>query len=139
MNLPSDDLLHEIFELVDTIAVIGCSTNPTKAAHNIPKYMHECGYNVIPINPHTTENIFGQVTYSSIADVPAKIDMVNVFRPSSEIPTVINTILDRNDSNIIWMQLGISHPEAAKLAESNGRIVIQDECLMVEHRRIKGV
>ena len=137
MNLPNDAILHDIFKL-ETIAVIGCSTNPTKAAHNIPKYMYEQGYNVIPVNPHTTENIFGQVTYGSLADVPVKIDMVNVFRPSSEIPTVIDTVLDRNDSNIIWMQLGISHLEAAKLAEFHGRIVIQDECLMVEHRRIVG-
>jgi len=138
MNLPGDDLLHDIFEL-DTIAVIGCSTNPTKAAHNIPKYMHEHGYTVIPINPHTTENIFDQVTYNTIAEVPVKIDMVNIFRPSSEMPDVVDAILNRNDSNILWMQLGISHPEAAKLAESQGRIVIQDECLMVEHRRIMGL
>ena len=137
MNLPNDAILHDIFKL-ETIAVIGCSTNPTKAAHNIPKYMHEQGYNVIPINPHTTENIFGQVTYGSLAEVPVKIDMVNVFRPSSEMPTVIDTVLDRNDSNIIWMQLGIVHPEATKLAESHGRVVIQDACLMVEHRRIVG-
>ena len=138
MNLPGDDLLHDIFEL-DTIAVIGCSTNPAKAAHNIPKYMHEHGYTVIPINPHATENIFDQVTYNTIAEVPVKIDMVNIFRPSSEMPDVVDSILNRNDSNILWMQLGISHPEAAKLAESQGRIVIQDECLMVEHRRIMGL
>ena len=138
MNLPSDGLLHDIFRL-DTIAVIGCSTNPTKAAHNIPKYMHEHGYTIIPINPHTTENIFDQVTYNSITEVPVKIDMVNIFRPPSEIPDVVDAILNRDDSNILWMQLGISHPEAAKLAESQGRIVIQDECLMVEHRRIMGL
>jgi len=138
MNLPSDGLLHDIFRL-DTIAVIGCSTNPTKAAHNIPKYMHEHGYTIIPINPHTTENIFDQVTYNSITEVPVKIDMVNIFRPPSEIPDVVDAILNRDDSNILWMQLGISHPEAAKLAESQGRIVIQDECLMVEHRRIMGI
>ena len=137
MNLPNDAILHDIFK-IETIAVIGCSTNPKKSAHNIPKYMHEQGYSVIPVNPHTTENIFGQVTYGSLTDVPVKIDMVNVFRPSSEMPTIIDTVLDRNDSNIIWMQLGISHPEAAKLAESHGRVVIQDECLMVEHRRIMG-
>ena len=65
--------------------------------------------------------------------------MVNIFRPSSEIPDVVDAILNRDDSNILWMQLGISHPEAAKLAESQGRIVIQDECLMVEHRRIMGL
>ena len=138
MNLPSDGLLHDIFGL-DTIAVIGCSTNPAKAAHNIPKYMHEHGYTIIPINPHTTENIFDQVTYNSITEVPVKIDMVNIFRPPSEIPDVVDAILNRDDSNILWMQLGISHPEAAKLAESQGRIVIQDECLMVEHRRIMGI
>ena len=138
MNLPRDGLLHDIFRL-DTIAVIGCSTNPTKAAHNIPKYMHEHGYTIIPINPHTTENIFDQVTYNSITEVPVKIDMVNIFRPPSEIPDVVDAILNRDDSNILWMQLGISHPEAAKLAESQGRIVIQDECLMVEHRRIMGI
>ena len=101
--------------------------------------MHEHGYTVIPINPHTTENIFDQVTYDTIAEVPVKIDMVNIFRPSSEIPDVVDAILNRDDSNILWMQLGISHPEAAKLAESQGRIVIQDECLMVEHLRIMGL
>ena len=138
MNLHIDDLLHDIFGL-DTIAVIGFSTNPAKAAHNIPKYMHEHGYTIIPINPHTTENIFDQVTYNSITEVPVKIDMVNIFRPRSEIPDVVDAILNRDDSNILWMQLGISHPEAAKLAESQGRIVIQDECLMVEHRRIMGL
>ena len=138
MNLPSDGLLHDIFRL-DTIAVIGCSTNPTKAAHNIPKYMHEHGYTIIPINRHTTENIFDQGTNNSITEVPVKIDMVNIFRPPSGIPDVVDAILNRDDSNILWMQLGISHPEAAKLAESQGRIVIQDECLMVEHRRIMGI
>ena len=135
MDLPNDATLRNIFNL-ETIAVIGCSTNPSKAAHNIPLYMHKQGYNVVPINPNTTENIFGQTTYDSIAEIPEKIDIVNIFRPPSEIPSLMEEILHRNASNIIWMQSGISHMEATKLAESQGRVVIQDECLMVEHRRI---
>ncbi|MEF8785024.1 MAG: CoA-binding protein [Haloarculaceae archaeon] len=134
MPIESDAELREILTL-DTIAVVGCSTTPGKAAHDIPKYLIDHGYNVIPVNPFADE-IFGRKAYDSLADVTEDIDMVDVFRPSEEAPDIVDAVLERDDAGVVWFQLGIRHDEAAARAESAGKRVVQDKCIKVEHQRL---
>jgi predicted CoA-binding protein len=134
MPIESDDQLRDILTL-DTVAVVGCSTTPGKAAHDIPKYLIDHGYNVIPVNPFADE-IFGQDAYDSLAEVEADIDIVDVFRPSEEVPDIVEGVIDRTDAGVVWLQLGIRHDEAAARAEEAGKRVVQDKCIKVEHQRL---
>jgi predicted CoA-binding protein len=134
MPVESDDELREILGL-HTIAVVGCSTTPGKAAHDIPKYALDHGYEVIPVNPFADE-IFGREAYDSLSEVEEEIDIVDVFRPSDEVPGIVDESLERDDADVVWMQLGIRHDEAAERAEAGGKRVVQDKCLKVEHQRL---
>jgi len=135
MPTENDDQLREILAL-DTVAVVGCSSTPGKAAHDIPKYLIDHGYNVIPVNPFADE-IFGREAHDSLADVEADIDIVDVFRPSEEVPDIVDGVLERTaDAGVVWLQLGIRHDEATARAEEAGKQVVQDKCIKVEHQRL---
>ncbi|WP_439026135.1 CoA-binding protein [Haloarchaeobius sp. DT45] len=134
MPVQSDAELREILEY-DTIAVVGCSNSPGKAAHDIPGYMQQQGYRIIPVNPFHDE-ILGEHAYDSLSAVDEEIDVVDVFRPSEEVPEIVDEVLQRNDVKVVWMQLGIRNDEAAKKAEDAGLQVVQDKCLKVEHGRL---
>ncbi|AGB36907.1 CoA-binding protein [Natronococcus occultus] len=133
MPVTDADRLREIFEY-ETIAVVGCSSTPGKAAHDVPRYLLEQGYDVIPINPNATE-IFDRPAAASLSDVDREIDVVCLFRPSEEVAGIVDDVLEREDVPVIWTQLGISDDEAAARAEESGRAVVQDRCMKVEHRR----
>ena len=134
MTVDSTADIEAVLE-AETIAVVGCSSTPGKAAHTVPKYMLERGYDVVPVNPFADE-IFGREAYDSIADVAESIDVVCVFRPSDEVSDVVDAALEREDVTTIWTQLGIRDDEAAARAAADGRTVVQDRCLKVEHRRL---
>jgi predicted CoA-binding protein len=134
MPAESDAELREILGL-ETVAVVGCSSTPGKDAHEIPKYLLGHGYDVIPVNPHADE-IFGRRAYDSLAAVEEEIDVVNVFRPSGEVSDIVDAALDRDDVLVIWTQLGIRDPAAAARAEEEGKMVVQDRCMKVEHGRL---
>src|SRR5918911_3174885 len=102
----SDSEIKNIYGMKN-IAVVGMSKNEEKAAHFVPKYLIEHGYNVIPVNPTITE-VLGTRSYSKVADIPEKIDIVNIFRRSDDVPAVIDDALNRKDKvKVIWMQSGI--------------------------------
>ena len=134
MPVDSTDELEAILDY-DTIAVVGCSSTPGKAAHDVPKYLLEHGYDVIPVNPYADE-IFGREVYDSLADVEAEIDVVCIFRPSEEVDDIVDAALERDDVEVIWTQQGIRDDEAATRAEADGRTVVQDRCMKVQHRRL---
>ena len=136
MPVESDAELREILGL-ETIAVVGCSSTPGKAAHDIPRYLLDHGYDVIPVNPFADE-ILGREAYDTLADVEEPIDVVNVFRPSDEVSDIVDAALERDDVTVIWTQLGIVDDEAAARAEADGRKVVQDRCMKVEHQRLVG-
>ncbi|GAB3694234.1 CoA-binding protein [Halorubrum pallidum] len=140
MPITDDDALDRVFD-ADTIAVVGCSTTPGKAAHDVPAYLQRRGYRVIPVNPYADE-VLGETAYDALADVEVEIDVVDVFRPSEEVPDVVTAVRDRHatrgDAGTLWLQLGISHDEAAAEAESDGIDVVQDRCMKVEHERLRG-
>ncbi|MDB2262892.1 CoA-binding protein [Halorubrum ezzemoulense] len=125
----------------ETIAVVGCSTTPGKAAHDVPTYLQDRGYRVIPVNPFADE-VLGEPAYDAVGDVEEEIDIVDVFRPSEEVPEIAEAVRERHasrgDAGTLWLQLGISHDEAAAAAEEDGIDVVQDRCLKVEHGRLRG-
>lgn len=119
----------------DTVAVVGCSSTPGKAAHDIPRYLIDQGYDVIPVNPNA-EEIFGRTAYDSLADVPDGVDVVDVFRPSEEVAGIVEEAVDRGDVDAVWTQIGIKDPEATRRAEEAGLSVVEDRCMKVEHSRL---
>ncbi|WP_416839633.1 CoA-binding protein [Haloferax sp. DFSO52] len=138
MPITSQDGLRAMLDY-KTIAVVGCSAMPGKAAHEIPAYMQRHGYRVIPVNPYRDE-ILGETAYDSLADVEEDIDLVNVFRPSAEAGAVVDAAIDRaaerGDVKAVWLQLGIRDDEAAKRAEAAGLEYVQDSCYKVVHARL---
>jgi uncharacterized protein len=132
---------HSDFEIkniygMKNIAVVGMSKNEEKAGHFVPKYLIEQGYNIIPVNPTITE-VLGRKAYPTIADIPQKIDIVDIFRRSEDVPAVVDDAINKKDEiNVIWMQSGIYNEKAEKKAKENGIDVVYNRCMMEEHRRL---
>ena len=125
--------IKSILENSKTIAVVGCSSNPEKAAHRIPRYMKEHGYKIIPVNPNS-ETVLGEKAYKSILDVKEKIDILDIFRPSEECLEVVKEAI-KIKPRVIWMQSGIINEDAKEIAEQHGIKVVMDKCIMVEHKK----
>ena len=136
MPVTDDRRLREILAQ-DRIAVVGCSSTPGKAAHDVPQYLHRQGYEVVPVNPYADE-ILGRETYDSLSAVPGAVDIVDVFRPSAEVAGIVDEALAREDDAVIWLQLGIHDDEAVERAETAGRQVVQGMCVKPTHRRLVG-
>ena len=134
MPTENDDELRELLEL-ETIAVVGCSATPGKDAHEIPKYMQRHGYEIIPVNPYADE-VLGRDAYDSLSDVREEIDVVDVFRPSEEVASIVEEVLERDDVRAVWLQLGITDDAAGERVEASGRRFVQDRCLKVDHARL---
>ncbi len=130
-----DELLVRIFKEYRSIACVGFSKDPSKWANIVPSFLISKGYNVIPVNP-TTDSILGRRSYPSLSAVPERVDIVQIFRPSEEVPGIVREAIERGDVKVIWMQKGISNEEAARLAESRGMIVVQDRCMYEEYARL---
>lgn len=138
MSDASDEEIRELLD-VETIAVVGCSATPGKAAHDVPAYLQRQGYDVIPVNPNRDE-VLGREAVDSIADVSGRVDLVDVFRPSEEVSNIVDAVLKRvqrhDDVRGIWLQQGIRDDAAAARARDAGLTVVQDRCLKVEHGRL---
>ncbi len=134
MPVESDAELRELLGF-RRVAVVGRSATPGKAAHEIPNYLTEHGYDVIPVNP-TVEEVLGTPAYDSLSEIDEEIELVNVFRPSEEVSGIVDEALERTDLRAIWLQLGISDPEATARAERAGLHVVSDRCIKVEHQRL---
>src|ERR687886_82226 len=131
----SDSEIKNIYGMKN-IAVVGMSKNEEKAGHFVPKYLIEHGYKIIPVNPTITE-VLGRKSYPTIADIPEKIDIVDVFRKSEDIPAVVDDVLKKKDGiKVFWMQLGIHNEDAERKAKENGIDVVYDRCMMEEHKRL---
>lgn len=140
MAITDDETLRELLA-ADTIAVVGCSTTEGKPAHDVPRYLQEHGYRVVPINPFADE-ILGEHAYDSLAAVEEEIDLVDVFRPSDETPDIVDDVVARKeargDAAAVWLQLGIESEAAEDRADAAGLQFVQDHCIKVEHDRLLG-
>ncbi len=130
----TDDEIRKIYSLKN-IAVVGMSKNPEKAAHYVPKYLIDQGFNVIPVNPTATE-ILGRKCYSTLLDIPGNIDVVDVFRPSDQLMPVIEESV-KIKPKIIWLQEGIHNEQAEDTARKAGiSVVVFNRCMLAEHKRL---
>ncbi len=116
-----------------TIAVIGVSADPSKPSHYVSLAMQRLGHRILPVNP-ALETVLGEKSYASLADLPVKPDLVNVFRLPKFIPAIVDEMIALG-LRALWVQQGIVDLEAAAKAEAHGIRVVMDRCLMVESRR----
>ena len=129
----SDDEIKQIFSLKN-VAVIGMSRHPEKAAHFVPKYLSEQGFNILPVNPMSSE-ILNKKCYSSVTEINEPIDIVDVFRPSDQVLPVVKEAIEMKPK-VIWLQEGIHNQEAEELARKEGIKVVFNRCMLAEHQRL---
>jgi predicted CoA-binding protein len=137
-----DDLIKRILRSVKTIAMVGASGNDMRPSYFAMTYLLAKGYVIHPINPSLVgKKILGQTVYASLTDVPAPVDMVDIFRAADAAPGIVKEALgekDRLGIKVIWMQLGVISEEARQLAEDAGLTVVMDRCPKIEHGRFSG-
>jgi len=133
-----DDIpgLRRILATSKVIAVVGLSADWFKASYFAAKYMLEHGYTVIPVNPRYAE-ILGQKCYRSLRDILVKVDIVDCFRKTSDIPPIAEDAIAIG-AKVLWQQLGVRNVEAAKKAEAAGLETVMDRCVKIEHARLFG-
>ncbi len=127
-----DNAIRKILTEARTIAVVGFSSNPAKAGYYVPAYLQQHGYRVIPVNPNLSEGL-GETAYPALADVPEPIDLVLIFQRSENVPPFVDQAIAVG-AKAVWLQLGIAHDAAAAKARAAGLDVVQDACMLVEHR-----
>jgi len=132
------DEIDSIFRTTDTIAVVGCSRDPTKDSHRIPAFIQKMGYRIVPINPNATDDILGETVYPNLEDASRQltdsIDLVDVFRPAEETPDIAREAV-KTEADVLWLQLGIRNEQARSIAKDNDLTFIQDHCLYPEYTR----
>jgi len=130
----NDQQLKELYKSIKTIASVGISSNPEKPSFDITLYLKEQGYRIIPVNP-TAKEIHGEKAYPDLLSIPDKVDVVQLFRPSEDVPPYVEQAVQIG-AKVVWMQQGISNPGAAKKAEAAGLTVVMDRCMRAEHMRL---
>jgi uncharacterized protein len=132
---PDPEGIADLVARTRSIAVVGLSRDPEKVARKIPSYLAAKGFEVIPVNPNA-DRILGREAYAHLDDLAEPVDMVLVFRPSSEAGDVIRAAAARPERPAIWLQQGIRSDDAAREARERGLLVVQDLCLFTVHREM---
>jgi hypothetical protein len=136
MDISDDrDRLRELLSSARTIAVVGASDKPDRPSHQVGAYLISAGYDVIPVNPTRTV-IFGKMCHPDLRSIPVPVDIVDIFRNPADVPPIVEEAI-AIVARCIWMQSGISHPEAARRTLDAGRMLVQDRCLMSIHRLLR--
>lgn len=140
-DAPPDQELERLLAEVRTIAVIGASAREGRPANYVPAYLREQGYDVVGVNPTAAGGtLFGQPAVATLAELDRPVDLVNVFRRDADIPGHLDDILALEPRpRAVWIQLGLRNDAVAARLRAEGITVVQDRCLMVEHRRLLGV
>ena len=129
----TDEEIRHILSL-KKVAVIGMSKHSAKAAHFVPKYLSEHGFDITPINPNSTE-ILGKKSYPNVSSLVQPVDIVDIFRPSEDVLPFVEDAIKKKPK-VIWLQEGIHNSEAEELARSNGIMVVFNRCMLAEHQRL---
>jgi len=130
--------IRRILRDVNTVAMVGASTNWNRPSYFAMKYMQDKGFRVIPVNPRAAgETLLGEEVVASLKDITVPIDMVDIFQRSERVPPVVDEAIEVG-AKVIWMQLTVRHDEAAKKAEDAGITVIMDRCPKIEFARLSG-
>ena len=131
----SSDPIGDILKSYKTIAVVGLSSNPARPSHVVAQYLQSAGYRIIPVNPNETK-VLGENSYARLEIVPEKIEIVEIFRRAEEVPGMVESAI-RVGAKVVWMQLGIENEAAAEKARAAGLTVVEDACMLVEHKKRK--
>jgi predicted CoA-binding protein len=136
----SDDLLRSVLSKTKVIAMVGVSPNPVRPSNYVGRYMTLKGFKVHPINPQVAgDTLWGATVLNGLAGAPAEIDMVDIFRRSEFVPDIVDeALVHLPNLKTIWMQIGVTHAEAAARAEAKGITVIQNRCPKIEYQRLFG-
>jgi len=129
----TDEEIKQVFSL-KRVAVIGMSKHSSKAAHFVPKYLSEQGFDITPINPNATE-ILGKKSYPDVSSLDHPIDIIDIFRPSEDVLPFVEDAIKKKPK-VIWLQEGIHNIEAENLAREHGIDVIFNRCMLAEHKRL---
>ena len=133
--------LQSVLQSAETIAVVGCSAQPTRTSHKIARYMQERGYRIVPVNPNYDE-VLGEPCYPDLPGVPAdvSIDIVDIFRAPKHTADMVRTAIERTEQTgarpVLWTQLGVSSSEAETLAAEAGLPYVRNRCIKVEYDRL---
>jgi uncharacterized protein len=133
-----DDIpgLRRILATSKVIAVVGLSADWYRPSFFAAKYMLEHGYSVVPVNPRHSE-ILGRTCYASLRDIPGKVDIVDVFRNTNDVPPVAGDAIAIG-ARVLWQQIGVKNRAAAAMAEAAGLETVMDRCVKIEHARLFG-
>lgn len=136
----SDVFLRNLLNDVKTVAVVGISSNPVRPSYFVARYLGLKGYRVIPINPGLAgQELFGEAVYPDLASVPDEVDMVDIFRRSEAVPSIVEEALERwPNLKAIWMQIGVESAEGRAMAEARGVRVVENRCPKIEYQRLFG-
>lgn len=127
----------ELMQRTRTVAIVGISANPSRASHFVATYLAgKTNWTVYYVNPRETE-VLGQPVYPSLADLPERADLVDVFRRADDLPAVVDDAIAAG-AGAVWFQLGLRHDGAAAAADEAGLDVVQNRCLKIEHARFAG-
>ncbi|HEY4716749.1 MAG TPA: CoA-binding protein [bacterium] len=128
------DTITKILKEFRTIAVVGLSPKADRPSYRVADYLKRQGYKIIPVNPNVTE-ILGEKCYPALSAIPEKVDVVDIFRKSGDVPPIVDEAI-RIRAKAVWMQEEIINEDAAKKAESAGLLVVMDRCMLKEHRKL---
>lgn len=128
--------LKRILESVTTVAVVGLSNKVHRPSYFVGKYLIDHGYTIIPVNP-SVDQVLGQKSYATLADIPTSVDMVDCFRRSEQMTELAQAAVDIK-ARFLWMQLGVVNENAKTLAENAGLEVVMNRCTKIEHARLFG-
>lgn len=132
----ADEELRDILERCQTIAVVGIKSLETEDAYRVPQYMQSQGYRIVPVNPKLAD-VLGHPSHATLPAIDEPVDLVNLFRASDHIPGHVDEILAMSTRPAaVWMQLGIQNGAQAARLRAAGVHVVQDRCIMVEHKRL---
>lgn len=125
--------MEKIMAEAKSIAVVGFSSKSTRAGYYVPAYLKEQGYRIIPVNPNLREGL-GETAVPTLTDITEPVDLVLLFQRSENVPPFVDEAIEIG-AKAVWMQLGIANEAAAEKAKAAGLDVVQDACMLVEHRR----
>jgi predicted CoA-binding protein len=135
ISINDPNIIKRILGECRVIAVVGLSSNTTRPSYGVARYLQQNGYRIIPVNPNEAE-VLGEKAYPSLADVPEKIDLVDIFRRSEEAGLHVDDAI-RLSVKAVWMQEGVIDHLAANRAIASGLMVVMDRCILKEHLKIK--
>ncbi|GAB4111503.1 MAG: CoA-binding protein [Roseiflexaceae bacterium] len=134
----SDGEIRTLLQNAHTIAIVGLSSDPSRPSHAVARFLQRNGYTIVPVNPNLHASVLGERPYATLRDIPFHVDIVDIFRRSEAVGEIVEDAIAIK-ADVVWMQLGVINPAAAKRANAAGLGVVMDRCTAIEHRRLMHV